>query len=320
MTRWSVNYRAKDGKQVTLEIEAEDRASVFAELAKRGIKAMRVSKSATLHRSSSSSKRGLIVGAIVVVAAIAAYFFIFREESKNGDEKSEKKSRVVREAPKKITPVRTQQATDEEAGRLSEKPKHYWERDTTNGLSEAQIRKWKFMHQPAPSYTNNTMATRPRAAYAIFPTWPENEIANLMTAEPGRGLVGTPVYGPKFEEEFLKSCETPIIVTDEDSEYQRQLKKDMVQMKIELRQRMSEGESLGRILLDARKELQRLAQIKRDVEAEVKTMMKESAHSEEDVDTFIEAANTMLQGKGISPIKINPITRRALMRSIKENP
>ena len=39
----------------------------------------------------------------------------------------------------------------------------------------------------------------------------------------------------RVKQQFLKSCETPIIIEKDDSDYVRQLKKDMIDLKIECR-------------------------------------------------------------------------------------
>ena len=262
-----------------------------------------------------SPVRGIVAGLLVVGVSAVAYFAFFSGNEKSWAEKSEKERGRIKEVVPAAAPTNKVQFA-----KLAKK-RPYWEADAseTNGFSEAMIRKWKFMHQPPPSYTNTAMASRPPPKYAIFPTHAENEIACLMTLKPGQSLVGTPRYTERFKNEFLKSCETPIIVEEGDDEYTAQLKRDMVQMKIELRQRMADGEDLGQIMLDARKELQRMSQVKREIEQEVRKMIKEGAQTEDDIDTYVEAANKMLEQKGIAPMKMNPLSRRALIHSIKNS-
>lgn len=260
--------------------------------------------------------RGIVAGLLVVAVSAVAYFVFFSgSEEPQKVEKSTKQERI-----KEVAPAAAPKAVEP----VPEKPKKelpWWRRDTTNGLTEAQLKKWKVLHRPPPAYTNMSMATRPLPKYAIFGTHVENEIACLMTLQPGQSLIGSPHYNKKLNAEFIKSCETPIIVEEGDDEYTANLKREMNQMKIELRQRMADGEDLVDILTDTRKEMQRLAQVKRDVEADVKAMIKEGAQSEEDIDTYIDAANKLLESKGIAPMKkMNPLVRRAFMRSLQSKP
>ena len=261
-----------------------------------------------------SLKRGLLAGLLVIVlGALGLYLF------SNGEATSSSRQKKERGRIKEVTPAAAKQEKPVEKP-VEKKQPHYWELPTTNGLTETQIRKWKFMHEPPPPWTNTVMATRKRPKYAIFDTRPENEIAGLISATPGASLVGMPRYSEKFKADFLKSCETPIIVSKDDDEYTANLKREMNKVKIELRQRMADGEDLGDILTETRRELQNLAAVKREVEREMRKVIKDTAVTEEDVDTCIEAANKLLESKGVAPVRMNPLLRSALKRSIQDRP
>ena len=161
---------------------------------------------------------------------------------------------------------------------------------------------------------------RPRPAYAIFKHESENKIAALITMEPGRQVFGTQIYNEKFVDDFMKSCESPIVIEDSDDEYTKRLKQDMIETKIELRQRMREGENICDIMSDTRKELQRLGMVKRNVERMMAEEIKTSAKDTYDVDDLVDAANALLEAQGISPLKLNPVLKRSIMRTIESNP
>ena len=131
---------------------------------------------------------------------------------------------------------------------------------------------------------------------------------------PGESLVGTPVYTKRFTEDFLKSLETPIIATEEDSQEDAELKRAMVQTKIELKARIDAGEDLGQILLDTRREYQELARYKKMLQSEMLELKKKPDATIEDVENFVTAANQLLEQKGIAPIKLSPISKRMLLR------
>jgi len=250
-----------------------------------------------------------------VVAIIAIAILIVSKTSSPGPSKALGKNK---------TPIPT--AVPDSAKKLSQsksspkpivqesKPLPYWKRDTTNGLSAAQIRKWKAEHRAPPGYTNDTSRTEAPPEYAIFSHVSENEIACLLTMEPGMTLVGEPSYGKRFVEDFMKSCETPIVVTEDDTPEQAELKRLMNETKIDLRQRMADGEDLGQILRDTRQEYSRLAEYKQTLEHELNELKKDNSLSMDDIDDFVKAANKLLDAKGIAPIKMTPITRRMLLR------
>ena len=157
---------------------------------------------------------------------------------------------------------------------------------------------------------------RPRPAYAIFAHESENKIAALISIEPGTQLFGTQVYNERFKEDFMKSCEEPIIITEDDDEFTRQLKSTIIELKIELRDRMRAGEDICQIMADSRKELQRLGMVRREIEKMLKDEVRAKATSDDDIDDYIKAANILLESKGIAPIKINPVLRRSLMNAV----
>lgn len=250
---------------------------------------------------------------VAATIAIAILVFFTRNSPEPAKLLDKKQSPIPPAAPNRtakpshLTPNHSQLTKESE-----QQP--YWKRDTTNGLSAAQIRKWKAEHRPPPGFTNDTSRTEAPPQYAIFDHVSENEIACLLTIEPGTTLVGEPFYGRHFTEDFMKSCETPIVVTEEDTPEQAELKRLMNETKIDLRQRMADGEDLGQILRETRQEYVRLAEYKQTLEHELNQLKKDDSLSMADIDDFVKAANKLLDAKGIAPIKMSPITRRMLMR------
>ena len=319
---YRVTYRNKDGKQDQVLIDAPDRSAVFAELSKRGIRATRIEEATgkvKLRKSvaarggkSPAVIKGFVAGLIIVAAAVAAWYFLSAPKTDALEEKeSKKQSKIAEVTPTLASPMKAETPEVEKP-----KPLRKWEypESRTNELSDAELRKWKVMHRPPPGYTNDTSRTEAPPAYAIFNHHSENEIACLLTMRPGETLVGTPIYGKRFKEDFLKSCEEPIVVTEDDTPEQAELKRLMNETKIDLRARMAEGEDLGQILLDTRAEYQRLASYRQSLQQEINELKKDDSLSMEDIDDFVEAANKMLEEKGIAPLKLSPITRRMLMR------
>ena len=324
MAWFTVQYRDKNGAKAEAEFEAADKSALFKLLAEKNISAVsvrdgRVGKEKNRRRRAAkgvltgsyfSLIKGIVAGLALVVVALAAWHFLrtaspTQKYSTRG--KKAKSVSTVSKPPQKIKPKH-------ELAEVQKPQKaRYWEQPTTNGLTECQILKWKHMHSSPPSYTNNAMRLRPKSEFEIFDTRAENEIAMFMTMEPGTGLVGDPDYGDAFRNEFLKSCETPILISDDDNDYQRQLKKDMIALKLELRDRMRNGEDICAIMRETREEMMRLGTLKQQIEDELHEMLR-NAKSKEDVEVSVEAANKLLEDNGVSPIKLSPITKQVLMR------
>ena len=174
--------------------------------------------------------------------------------------------------------------------------------------------KWNIHHRPPAAYTNNTSQTEPRPAYAIFDTRSDNSIAALLTVPPGTAAVGDPEYELWFTRDFLKSLETPIIVTKDDTPEEAQLKRDMIATKIDLKARYDAGEDIALIMKESREELQRLSVYRTEIESAFREMTSKPGITEQDVDDFVESANIMLEAKGIAPMTLGPIAKRRLLR------
>jgi len=261
------------------------------------------------HRAPRLAK-GIIAGLVVVIGAGVVFWYIgSKDTSKPTKEKKAAAKQIVEVTPQIVT----QAVEVAETPKKVEKPKNFWEVDAsqTNGFNAAQVAKWKAAHRPPPGYINNSSLTEPPARYAIFHHRSENEIAALLTMEPGETLVGTPDYRG-MTADFMKSCEEPIVATADDDEYTRDLKKQMNAVKIELRQRMANGEKLEDILTETREEYQQLSRYRNMLNDELRDYLNNPDNTDQDIEDFVTAANKMLDEKGVAPLKLGLITRRRL--------
>jgi len=217
-----------------------------------------------------SKARNLAMPAAVAVAVIAAsailavWYFGGRSGKRPSEDARPAKKQPSRElqTPPRTTPAPLPNVV------ADEKPIPYWELDEshTNGFSEAQMRKWRNVRRPRMKpFTRE----RPKAKYEIFDHRSENMIACLLAAKPGTGFIGTPNY-KGIDEDFLKSCESPIIVTKDDDEYSASLKRQMIEVKIDIKERMDAGESLADILQSSREEMQKLASYRQFLAEEIR--------------------------------------------------
>ena len=254
-----------------------------------------------------SPLRGLVAGAVVVLGAAVAAWWLWPNASAPVAEDGDG---TVGRRIKEVTPAAAPTNVVAQA-----KPKiPYWEQESTNGFTEAMQRKWRNVRRPRKEPIKPHVK---KAKYAIFEFRSENLIASVLAAKPGASMIGRPNYRG-INEDFLKSCTVPIIVTDDDDEYTRDLKKAMNATKIELKERVEAGEDLGKIIEDSREELRHLAQTKRMIEKEVRTYLKSDV-SPEDLDLYIQSANKLLEKKGLAPLRLGPIAKYKIMKLNKEN-
>lgn len=255
--------------------------------------------------------RGLLAAIIVIGGAVGAFIYLLTPVAKSGTDNNTARPGMIAEATPELA---NETIAEEEPEPLQPKEVPYWERETPDGLTFRQTMKWKIHHRPPAAYTNDTSQTELKPAYAIFETRSDNHIAALLTVPPGTTAVGDPEYELWFTRDFLKSLETPIIVTDEDTPEEAQLKRDMITTKLDLKARYDAGEDLAQIMKSSREELQRLATYKTELESAFRDMASKPGLTEQDIDDFLESANILLDSKGIAPMTLGPLAKMRLMR------
>ena len=317
MKNFNVTYRGEGGRQDVVQIAAEDRNNVFNELAKRGISAIRVEEAsgkAKPRKQNGSTPnpavlKGIVAGVVVVAVAIGAFLFLSKD-APEAQEKQEKKTGKITE----VTPVKVEPAPVEE--KVEEPPKVDPNArpakvgETVNGYIKLPSGR---IHRVLGVVTNSTTAAI-KGKYEIFDHACENEIAGFMAMEPGQGLVGTPRYNGRFTRDFLESLKHPIVVSKDDSPEDAALKRAVIQAKIDLKEAYDRGEDIEQIMLDTRKEMQDLARYKQELKQRLHEMVKSDGEmTTQEMEDLVNAANQMLDAKGIAPMTFGPLTRRKIM-------
>ncbi len=146
----------------------------------------------------------------------------------------------------------------------------------------------------------------------------ENEIATLITLEPGDMLAGEPDYGERFKRDFLQALMEPIKINEDDSERDKEIKRLVEEEKHELAKRIKAGEDIGEIFAEARAEARRLAAIRRDIVNLANEMTADGEMTEQDMTDCYKAANKMLEEKGLAPMKYDGIMKRRMMLSTRK--
>lgn len=136
----------------------------------------------------------------------------------------------------------------------------------------------------------------------VFPNRADKAIAGLLVIEPGTDLIGEEVFDESFVRAFLKSIESPIIVTRDDSDETKALKRAVIDTKIDLKSRLDAGEDIAKTLTDIRRELRELGAYREDLKKLIEEKSRDHGMSAEDMKDFVEAANIMLDERGAKPI------------------
>lgn len=329
---YTITYRNKDGKTDLMQLEASDRSAVFAELSKRGISAIRVEEAVgkAKPRKPANSKggkspaigKGIVAGAVVVAAAVGAWYFLTRGtgNGEQGPDNSPKKpAKIAETVPSLPTPAKV----------TEEKPKPEPVQMVTNRHGKVVQRKKPETYVDAAGVEryvkgNGRVPLKNPEKYLVksvvhpnaYPDFKhdcENEIANLLTIESGGMIFGDREYDKRFEQDFVQALMEPVEITEEDSEEDRRIKENVEAVKHELAERIKQGENLGDILTAEREEIRRLAQYKQQMEEIFHEQLSTGEiQTEQDLDDFCKAVNTMLESKGIEPFKISGLMRRRL--------
>ena len=307
---WRVTYRASNAEQKSDVFQAESRQELFAKLSESHINPIKIEK---VENAESPRKNKIpTIGAIatVLIALVLSAVFVLGKEEKRAKApkpKAKAQNQTVEVRPVKAKPAR-EKAEEKKTVDPNARPTKSCE--VVNGYIKLPSGR---LHKISGVVTNS-IANRPKAKYQIFKRNCNNEIAAYLSMKPGDTLVGTPVYNGRFKKDFLASLEEPIIVSEDDSPEDAQLKRDVIAARIELKDAMNRGEDIEQIMLDTRKEMQRLMVAKMQLK-QIFHEERKKCETERDVEELFNACNKMLEEKGIAPLTYGPITKRNLMRS-----
>ena len=154
---------------------------------------------------------------------------------------------------------------------------------------------------PNPEDFKNPVRISTRGNMHEFRHPVENEIAALIMAQPGEPLIGEPDYS-NMKQDFVNALIDKIEIGEDDSEMDKELKQSVDELKKELAERVKNGEDLVEIFKEARRELRMCADYKQNLNEVILEQLYDPNISDEDLETTMQAANKMLEAKGIEPI------------------
>lgn len=330
MSSYLITYRNKDGKPDQMMIEAADRNAVFAELSKRGISAVRIEEATgkkVKPRKPSSAKgakspavgKGIVAGIVVVAAAVGAFWFLYNSQSSEApkEKKDKKQAKIVEVTPAPAASVKVETPKPEPVQMVTNRHgKVVQKKKPETYVDAAGVERYVKGNGRVPLKNPEKYLVKSVVhpnAYPDFKHDSENEIANLLTIESGGMIFGDREYDKRFEQDFLQALMEPVEITEEDSEEDRRIKENVEAAKHEIAERIKQGENLGDILTAERDEIRRLAQYKQQMEEIFHEQISTGEiQTEQDLDDFCKAVNTMLESKGIEPFKISGLMRRRL--------
>ena len=130
----------------------------------------------------------------------------------------------------------------------------------------------------------------------LFGTHAENYICGLMRTTPGNRVIMSRLPA-NFDDEFKAHIADPVNITEEDTEEDIALKKQMHEFKKAAAELIGEGMTPTEIILQERKELNKIADHRAVCAAEIGRLKREGA-SEQDIEDCINAANAVMEQYG----------------------
>ena len=163
------------------------------------------------------------------------------------------------------------------------------------------------MNLKGGSYTNSPEnLPRRNLPMRIFKNYVDRRIGSLLDMKPGETLIGDSalMFGKSFVREFVKSLETPIVIEPDDTPEAAELKRAVRETKAELKQRLDAGEDITKLLIDTRNDMQQLGLYRNELIQEINKIARDRTLTEADMEDFVKAANSMLEGRGAQPLSM----------------
>ena len=304
---YTVFYRNSSGNKDYSVIEAESRHALFVKLKEQKINPIRIVQGEEKHRllQKNNTKRlshKVIISLTVFALILLIVAILFR--SRNVEIEKEPialKTETGGEASKEELVTATNVAqTDVHTPTCSTNENL----SITTVVQSASTTRLENASRLGTFYPNNKR-NRPKK---LFKHYSENYIAGLLRAKPGMTVVGT-TLPPNFDDDFKKSLSEPIKIEKDDSPEDIEIKEMMKSIKESAKKIINDGGSIRETILEERKYLQKIAEMRHTLQKEVSRKRREGA-SEQELSETIESANQIMREYGGLEIKLSPFRYR----------
>lgn len=302
---WQATYRDECGKKKTRKVQADSREEAFKIFEKRNLSIIKISPENNDQTVLVSQKLWkLIVGIVISIIVLALIILICkaiesREGSKPPTEEKTKPSLDKKDKPQGDKDEKQIEATPHDIP----DPSIISIKKTINPFTGEEI---LFTNRHAQIKANTSVISRDfgnnkhKPKRLLFKHFSENYICGIMRTAPGTPIVRGRL--PKnFDQDFLDSYASDIEIDKEDTDEDIAYKKAMKEFKDEVREEISNGASISQIVFEAREEHNKLAEFRKKVLRTIADLKRENI-DKQTLDDAREAANIILQEKGLKPI------------------
>lgn len=268
-------------------------------------------KAAKRTESGVSVWRGAIAALVVVVGAAIAFWLVGGHDSEDVKPKEKPQAKTSLDTPK---PVVIHQTSEGNTGaNVQEKPLTWRERQLNeirakfgNDIPESLKATVYFLeHPPKREFKVKSMHD-----YLRHPA--ERQIAGVALMEPGTFFVVKPEFGDAFDSDFMSALTDKAEIYKDDTYEVRTVKGNIEVLKKEIASICtSEGKRPSEVMNELAETMYELGKYQRDLEQEIDNLRASEDCSDQDYEVFCEAANKMLESKGLAPIQFPGIARRS---------
>ena len=307
---FTVTYRSKIGAKAEVEIDAASRAACVAECKRRGIAPVgiregrassrpRAAGTATPHAGGASSggiwRAAILSAAVLAVVGGGLWWWIGRDEAQPSPPPEEKPKVASRPEARTLSsreqPPPAPATTNAPPIPFKAKTKPV----KTAEVEPPEIRQAKlleFYHAINPGLVRD---------HELFKHDSDIMICDVVTARPGEHLIELEL-DRDFDRKFAASLGEPISPHEKDTEDDRLVKDAVAKARQTLADRMATGESPAQIIMEARQDLNKIADYRDLLENEMRKMAE--TDDEQTVDAFVVEANKLLDEYGAFHIKL----------------
>jgi len=307
--KWKVTYRGGDGSPITMLCDADDQQSLFSSLAQKGISAIHIEEAHGSPRCGLRARhKRIMLWCVVCLAIIGATIVVLcRSDPTTEVQKEYKKaSRISEVEPAKPRPRPREEAVETTA---PEKPKEVVTNFVNNVWHDEKGRphyKVARVIRPGQNTVINGKPWRPEKPVFHHPS--EVELDVVLSRRPGERVFGD-VNWQVFKRDLPSALVDKIKILPDDTPDIIERKQAVMEAKKELMEAIKAGEDPAEILKATRDDINRLADIRDNLQVLIAEMRQEGA-SEAEIEEAVEAANLMLNKYNIDKPIVSPRTMR----------
>ena len=333
---FTVTYRGADGAPKAETVEAASRTECLAQMKARGVAVLcvkegggrdkaRPSRHSAPERDGKDKRDGRdkkgkgrkVVAYVLFVVFVAlavggAWWWLGRNKAQPAPEPElPKKSAAL---PKEVTPAAAPKSAPEPAPEPTKKAFAAVTNEAGIPIGKNGKPLWLYppppMHRPCVTTGTHSVQSIQERVF-VHPS--DQMVASLLMMQPGDILVGeSEEMFVGFKDQFLKSLETPIVIEDTDTDFVKELKASVRDLRKELKDRLDAGEDIENTLAETRRELRSLGLYREELKEHLKELGSDKEMTEQDMRDFVKAANMMLKERGAREIEMPEMLLRRL--------